>query len=440
MQNALLQHVEKFLHRFLIDADTPLLLGLSGGSDSMALFHLLKQLQKKKKFSLHAAYIDHGWRTESAEEALTLKKICEEEGVIFHTTRLDFGPSSSNLEERAREGRLLYFKEIYDTIRAAALILAHHQNDVSETVLKRIFEGAGFWHLHPLQEETHLYGMRVLRPLLTASKSELVELLCQEGITWFEDATNKDPRFLRSRLREKMVPDLEKTFGKNVMGNLLELGKSFELLQDFFKRALEEKMASIQEAPYGFFLPKAPSDFLTCKLMLQKMGLDRKISFSKEIWERAAKALSQGERNKCFASRDFHLVIDHFSAFVFPALCPRFFKSQTFDTEQSSFSQQDAWGYQLKTQLKARASWQENWSEGFETRVSQGVYVLEPYEKVRHNKALKNRLQKVKVPLFLRHWLPYLVDTSGHVFDFFSTPPTKEFDSVNVNLKIIRSC
>lgn len=201
-----------------LEKGAKLLLAFSGGPDSMALLHLLLEAKKELDFSLHLAHIDHGWREESREEAQTLQTLAKHLHLPFHLHRLE-KMEGGDLENRAREKRLTFFLSLHKQHHFQALLLAHHRGDQAETVFKRIAEGSGLKGLGGLYHERVLGDLPLWRPLLSIKKKELYAYLKRKRLDSFEDATNKDPRFLRSRMREELFPELEKIFGKKMEGN-----------------------------------------------------------------------------------------------------------------------------------------------------------------------------------------------------------------------------
>ncbi|MCH9703393.1 MAG: tRNA lysidine(34) synthetase TilS, partial [Chlamydiae bacterium] len=122
----------------------PLLLALSGGPDSMALLHLMRELNHP----FEVAHIDHGWREKSAEEAEKLQTLVNEP---FHLKRLE--KFSQNAEDQARRARLNFFRELCEKRGLEGVLLGHHADDQAETVLKRLFEGARLTKLSGLERE-----------------------------------------------------------------------------------------------------------------------------------------------------------------------------------------------------------------------------------------------------------------------------------------------
>ena len=115
------------------------LLALSGGPDSMALFHLLLE----GGWNFHVCHVDHGWRKESFEEANQLKILAEKHLVPFYLYKIDIKElEEGNLEDNCRKMRFLFFKQEYAKCGFDALLTGHHADDQVETILKRVFEGS----------------------------------------------------------------------------------------------------------------------------------------------------------------------------------------------------------------------------------------------------------------------------------------------------------
>jgi len=206
----------------------PLVLGLSGGPDSMALFEFLLHYQGMRPFELHVAHVDHGWRKESAKEAEFLKELCARHHCPFHLKRLR-AAACSDIENSARSERLIFFEEIVKKTGAQALCLAHHSDDLAETVLKRIFETAPLERIGAFSFESRIGDLVIWRPLIHLSKGEIAAF-------GFDDATNRDRRFLRARLRQDLIPEIERHFGKGVRSALVRLSKRSHKLDAYLEK------------------------------------------------------------------------------------------------------------------------------------------------------------------------------------------------------------
>ncbi len=241
-----MSHLDQVVSTFLRehhDARRPLLLGLSGGPDSRALFHLLKD-----RVALHVAHIDHGWREESAAEAEELRSTCT--GVPFHLTRL--APfDGGNKEDRCREARRAFFREVIETTECQAVVLGHHADDQAETVLKRLLEGAPLVRQGAMREVSTQQGLTLWRPLLSVSKKQIISWLEKRSISYFTDSTNEDPTILRSRMRMEILPQL---FGKEVALPLARHADEAAALKGYLDERIAPLLAQREVTPDSWSL------------------------------------------------------------------------------------------------------------------------------------------------------------------------------------------
>jgi len=272
----------------------PLLLGFSGGPDSLALLHLLLGCG----VDLHVAHVDHGWRAESGEEAEMLKRDVEELKLPFHLKRLE---NVAMKENEARQARLGFFKEIYQKMGAQALVLGHHGDDQSETVLKRILEGASLSNLRGILPVSIIEGMEVWRPLLDATKAEIRAWLKTKGLKAIEDRTNLDPSYLRGKMRGAILPQLEDKFGKEVSHNLRRLGESARELSEYLSRKMEKYESLIVEdgeekrVDLSGYYPLEPVEI---KVFLKKFSEKNKVFLSHDALQSLYEILEDGTLNK----------------------------------------------------------------------------------------------------------------------------------------------
>lgn len=230
-----------------------LLLGFSGGPDSMALLHMLIEAKETLDFSLHLAHVDHGWRKESGKEAEALEKVAKHFDLPFHLHRLE-KMEGGDLENRARSERLAFFHRLQKKHAFQALLLAHHRDDQAETVFKRLAEGAGIKGLGGLYPERKNGDLLIWRPLLPFSKKELLTYAQRKRLHYFDDATNRDPAYLRARMREQLFPTVEKLFGKRIEGNFARLGNLCQELSSYFEDKSEKIYAALKTGPFGTYL------------------------------------------------------------------------------------------------------------------------------------------------------------------------------------------
>ncbi|MDE3045141.1 MAG: tRNA lysidine(34) synthetase TilS [Verrucomicrobiota bacterium] len=263
------------------DRKRPLLLGYSGGPDSKALLYALREIEG---LPLHLAHVDHGWREESASEALALGEEAKRLGVPFHSVPLKKKPEK-NWEEAGREGRLKFFRSLFDQIPFQALLLAHQADDRAETALKRVLEGAHLAYIGGLAPVTELEGMSVWRPLLGVRKREVVEFLRERELPPLIDPSNEDVRFLRTRLRQEAIPLLTKTFGKEIVENLSLLSERAFELQEYLDRKMEGVWGRRVQGPWGVAVQLEGLEKVEARHLVQRLGREGGIRLPRTLLE-----------------------------------------------------------------------------------------------------------------------------------------------------------
>ena len=189
----------------LIAEGTRGVIALSGGPDSLALAALLSQLARSWGLELRACHIDHGLREESAREVDQVGQLAGVLGIPFASRPLvGLRGAGGNLQERARDGRLATLQAYAGSCDAAWIALGHTLDDQAETVLMRILRGTGSDGLAAMAPRRGHF----VRPLLWASKAALRAWLLQVGLEPLDDPSNRNPRFLRSRVRHGLLPAL----------------------------------------------------------------------------------------------------------------------------------------------------------------------------------------------------------------------------------------
>lgn len=318
MKNSALFDLASFL-RYNLNQGDNLLLALSGGTDSLALFYLLLECQKQIPFKLGILHVDHGWREESKYEAEKLKLLAENHALPFYLKVLPSTTLQGNLESACREARLSFYLEICKQENYRAVLLGHQLEDSAETVLKKIFEGASLASCNGIRGIVTINGLEIWRPLLGISKKVLAEWLEIRGILPFTDKTNFDTKFLRARMRQKIIPDLEHLFGKGIVTTLASIGKESEELTEFLEHHLKLYLEKAVSGPLGTFLDLSDSLDLSLfefKWIIRRLCMLERNTPSKEILEGASLHLKKGSFNKEFRMRNKKLFIDRGRIFI----------------------------------------------------------------------------------------------------------------------------
>ena len=237
-----------------------LLIGLSGGADSVALTHLLLEAG----CSLRAVHVNHGLRgAESDGDEAFVRALCRELDVPLLVYRAL--PPAHPGEGWAREARYAFFHQAMAESGADALVLAHHRDDQAETLLLHLLRGAGLNGLTGMAPRCEMAGMTVLRPLLGYSRQELQAYLTDRSLTWREDASNADPRYLRNALRHELLPLMERL----APGAAARMANTASLLR--------EDEAALQALAEDFLREHPGPALPVAALAQQPQGLQRRI-------------------------------------------------------------------------------------------------------------------------------------------------------------------
>lgn len=169
---------------------------VSGGVDSMVLLHLL---WRAEKYQLVVAHFDHGIRSDSSQDCQFVAAIAEQYGLQFMSQQGNLGSNAS--EDTARRARYDFLRYAQNQTRAKAIVTAHHQDDLLETAFINLVRGTGRHGLSSLRSTSDIQ-----RPLLSVPKAVIVDYARQHRLTWREDATNSDNRYLRNRIRQSIMP------------------------------------------------------------------------------------------------------------------------------------------------------------------------------------------------------------------------------------------
>lgn len=208
----------------LLGKQERIVVGLSGGPDSMALLHLLLDLRPRRDWDLLAVHIHHGIREEADQDAWAAQVAAEGAGVPFHRRSIFAGPNPS--EDRLRRKRYHLLGSEALEFGATAVAVGHQRDDQAETVIQRVVRGTGIRGLAGIPYKRELPGSggaTLIRPLLDCSREEILAYLGRRKIPWQEDSTNRDPRYARNRIRHEVIPLLKEALNETVIDALSRL-------------------------------------------------------------------------------------------------------------------------------------------------------------------------------------------------------------------------
>ena len=250
----------------LLPHGSHVLVGVSGGADSVALMCALIDLSAPLGLRVSVAHLNHGIRPEAIEDAHFVKALCEELGVSCEQDVVDVPArakaSGTSLEMAARDARYAFFARAASALGADAVATAHTRDDQAETVLLRLCRGAGAAGLRGIARQTIIQNVRVIRPLLDISRDEIERFLKEGRLSWREDETNSDTRIRRNFIRHKVLPLMERDLNPRVKEALARtaeiLGDEENLLATLTKQALvtlQDETGSLQIGPFAAMAP-----------------------------------------------------------------------------------------------------------------------------------------------------------------------------------------
>lgn len=217
-----------------------ILVGFSGGADSVALLLVLYKLKELLGTELVAVHVNHGIREEAGEDADFTRRFCEERNIRYYLVEEDVPEiareNKLTEEEAGRNVRYKAFRTIAENEGAAKIAVAHHRNDVAETLLLNLLRGTGLHGagaIRPVRDN-------VIRPLLCVTRQEIEEYLGDEGISFCHDATNDENIHTRNKVRNELIPYMTENINAEAVKHLCRAASDFALADDFISKVTGE--------------------------------------------------------------------------------------------------------------------------------------------------------------------------------------------------------
>ena len=233
-------------HRLFHERDS-VVVGLSGGPDSVALLVLLSKLERKYSLKIIAAHLNHGLSKKQARSFYALaKKSAETLKIPFYSKTVSVKRlakrNKRSLEEMGRLVRYQFFEEIAAKTKCRKIATAHTLDDQAETVLMRIFRGAGLRGLTGIPYKRRQGKFEVIRPLLSVEKTTLVAFLKENSLRFCTDKTNAETLFTRNRVRHGLLPKIAKDFNPQIKKSLANLQSVCTETQDYLQSLASKEL------------------------------------------------------------------------------------------------------------------------------------------------------------------------------------------------------
>lgn len=231
----------------LIQKGDKIVLGLSGGPDSVCLLHVLNRLKKDFNIEIYAAHLNHQIRgIEAQKDALYVSKLCEDMGIVFFVKSINVPKYCENeglsLEEGARKLRYEMFYEIKDKIKANKIAIGHNLNDQAETVMMRIMRGTGLTGLKGID---YIRDNCIIRPILDVERSEIEEYCEAYNLNPRIDKTNLENIYTRNKIRLDLLPYMKDNFNSNVIESIVRMSNSLKSDNDYIEKEAEAKFREV---------------------------------------------------------------------------------------------------------------------------------------------------------------------------------------------------
>ncbi|MBR1654168.1 MAG: tRNA lysidine(34) synthetase TilS [Clostridia bacterium] len=223
MQSKVLETIQKYN---LIQPNDKVVIGVSGGPDSMSLLYILNKLKQKLNFEIVVAHINHMIREEADEETEYVKNWCERLNVKCYIKKINVIEKSDiekiGTEEAGRKARYDFFEEVLNEVGANKIATAHNANDNAETVLMNIFRGSGTSGLKGIEP---IRDGKYIRPIIECERQE-IENYCEENNLQPKiDKSNFENTYTRNKIRNIIIPQIKKEFNPNIIESLNKLSK-----------------------------------------------------------------------------------------------------------------------------------------------------------------------------------------------------------------------
>ncbi|MFO7556464.1 MAG: tRNA lysidine(34) synthetase TilS [Desulfobacterales bacterium] len=249
MSNKLFQTVEKTITTYeMLKPKHSVVIGVSGGPDSVALLHILLALAPRLSLRLGVAHLNHCLRRiDSDNDAQFVETLARKFNLPCYIQKKNVRnyqiKNRLSLEEAARSVRYTFLNTVAKTKGYNKIALGHHSDDNAELVLMNLFRGSGTLGLSGIPP---VRGDKIIRPLIQVSRSELIEFLIQNNLKYVSDASNEDTRYLRNRVRHNLIPMLKTAYNPKISETLNRLSsiiKSEEewlevVVNPFFEKAV----------------------------------------------------------------------------------------------------------------------------------------------------------------------------------------------------------
>ncbi len=331
MKETVIERVLKTITRYnMLPRASHVTVAVSGGPDSVCLLEVLRELAPRFELKLSVAHFNHRLRgAASDEDEQFVTKLAARYGLRCYCASANVARSKDNLEQAARRARRAFFAELIRKGYTDRIALGHTRDDQAETVLFRLLRGsglAGLAGIYPVTADGYI------RPLIDITRAEVEQFLRSRGLEWREDATNRDPRFARNRIRHSLLPQMEREWNPRIADALAHLADLAHEEERWWRAEIDRITADLIEhrsegievrAAALVGLPRAAARRLVRRALAEVKGDLRRIDYPhiEQILELAARPGGEGR----FRLPDLHVTRSFDWVRIAPASPPEAF-------------------------------------------------------------------------------------------------------------------
>ena len=243
LEEKVIQTIKKY--NMIKDGDE-VVIGVSGGPDSITLLNILNNLKEKLNIKIYVAHINHMIRKEANEETEYVREFCDKLGIDFFAKKIKVEEEAKKLkigtEEAGRNIRYSFFEEVANMVGANKIATAHNSNDNAETVLMNIIRGTSVSGLKGIEK---VRDGKFIRPIIECNRNEIEEYCKEQNLDPRYDKSNKENIYTRNKIRNLLIPYLQKEFNPNIIEGINRLSYIAEEEERFLNKIVENEYENI---------------------------------------------------------------------------------------------------------------------------------------------------------------------------------------------------
>lgn len=238
MKDKVIRTIKKYN---LINKNDKIVLGVSGGPDSISMLDILNSIKDEMGFEIYVVHVNHLIRTEAIDDEKYVEEYCKRNNIEFFAKRIEVlkiaDTQKIGTEEAGRKARYEFFEEIYSKVGANKIAIAHNKNDKVETIIMHLLRGSGLSGLKGIEP---IRNNKYIRPLIECERSE-IEKYCEENnLNPRIDKTNFENEYTRNKIRNIVIPYIKKEFNPNIIETLDRLSEVATDESDYIDRQVQK--------------------------------------------------------------------------------------------------------------------------------------------------------------------------------------------------------